>query len=451
MKAHYILLFFISLFFLTDSGFSQKKYKRMRAEDSFSGIKSDTNKIVKVIIIHGTGCKTPRYSYNLMKNLSEELKITEDHGYTISKAMYYYYSDKPDTISFEVREFVPSDATKKEFHFYSIHWSKVTASQKLDLLNEDRPGKGVTRSWLSKFVKEKVLIEQLADFLLYNNDSIKMHLAKGAQVFVRRLLFLDNPTDYKYLSKSLLIDNIIPDTSNDVFSPQVKLSVNTSRMNVITGSLASSILYDIYLKPDTTKAIDEWSKYLYRNLNDTLDHISFRKNYYRNKLGKSQSEIDKYSDTVQIKYVFANKSIVHYALTNQFNLIGLQKESYLSITDPDDFIFNNLELIAFGDPSDVLSYYVPPYRFESSDGNIQVTNVSFKVKGFFQRFDKAHTKSFHKRKLHEKIANGFILNEEAKDKEIRGCVGFKSNKCKKRETKKIKKRLPCNCWEEQYY
>ncbi|MFC2104362.1 hypothetical protein ACFLS4_03305 [Bacteroidota bacterium] len=429
------LLAVILLLSCANSIYSQKKHKGMRAEDSFTGIIKDTSKIVKIIIIHGTGCKTRTYSHTLIKNLSDELYLSKDNGYKESVAEFYF-----DSISIEVREFVSSIPSKQSYHFYSIHWSKLTALQKLDLLNEDRPT--ASRGWISRIVKENILIEQLADFLLYNNDYIKDELYEAATIFVRRILFLDYPTKYKDIALGK------EDSPEDLeLKPEVDISVNINKLHMITGSLGSSILYDIYNRCSDG---DPWSTYL-------SDAIYSPEEYDQNFIEQmyiacsdEKSMYNMLGDIViPTGMIFAHKDIVHYALTNQFNLIGLQSQSYLNFSNETKFLFKKLELIAFGDPSDVLSYYVPPYKFESS-GKVDVTNVSFKVKGFFQFFSKAHTNPFYDKKLHKTIVNGHEVKKK-ENKEIRGCSDYDSKKCKKRESGKSKKRLPCTCWEEEYY
>ena len=430
----YFISIAILLVFLHSTSDAQKKHKGIRAEDSFTGITEDKdNKIVKIIIIHGTGCKPETYSKSLIEHLSKNLHLTEENGYKSDNVRFSF-----GLVSFKVFEFKPSDNLKQTYQFYSIHWSKLTALQKLDLLNEDKPQ--VPRGLLAGYVKKNILIEQLSDFLLYNNDSIKKYMFTSSALFVRRILFLDNPCDFKQYSETLLTKNISPLDLN----PKVDISVNVSKLYIISGSLGSSILYDIYNQKDDD---DEWSRYLSHHItNKELYNEAVRKlNNQQTKLFKSSVQ----TDYISTRLIFASKKIVHYALTNQFNLIGLQDQSYLDIArDDPDFLFKNLEIIAFGDPSDVLSYYVPHYKFERQ--GVTVNNVVLRIKKPWNLFSKAHTLAFYNKKLHKVIAEGYTVKQKQK-KEISGCERCKNKKCKKIEEGKKKKSLPCQCWEEEFY
>ncbi len=350
--------------------------KKYYMDGTFNGIESDSSKIVKILIIHGTGVKHYSYSYPLINNLANKLNFSSGECDTV-----HFYLNKNKSVTVDLFEF--KNKTRK-VHIYSVHWSELTKRLKEYLLAEDdlyNDFNIMERGTIAKLVKEDLFISQLSDFMLYNNPKIEKELNDALRLLLGLIVLDNSPTDHRQIPDFY----INPKNHQTYFKTISELDPSTfnatNHIHAITGSLASSIIYNYGRKDSFFDALP---------INDTVMKakiITKIRAYYKGCQGNL------------------------FMLTNQLNLLRLQ---YLDIHNPKNktldsiksIFLKGLNIVAFRDPADPLCYHVPKKYFANPNLNVTVTNVIIKSKGPFDIFIKAHTKPFRNQELHHLIFDG---------------------------------------------
>lgn len=335
MNTSKISLFLIASFtFFLQPIYSQQRFKLL-AEQEFKGLLSDKSvENIQVLVIHGTGIKKSSYADKLMDYSFKKVKSGPVNSEIIYRSSDSKISVQKKTAQFEANRLLT---------FYVVHWSDYTNSNKKDLRKMHKLH-GVNRGVLSKFLKNRILINQFYDFVVFSNNQFKKEIN---------------------LALDLTFENMLMQSAGKI-----------SNVNLVSGSLGSSIFMEYVNK-------------LHLGLKDTLH------------LEKATTEKMK----VKLEFVQA-KPDNFFMLTNQIHFLEpiiAQDTTYEILKN-----LKPLQMVAFRHTNDALSFYLPtnvaanfvPYR------TVKAINIRYKNPICGNLFFAAHERPFKIEKIFDAILFG---------------------------------------------
>lgn len=315
--------------------------------DKFRGIdyyfaKGDT---VKVLMIHGVGTHQPGYSARIRDNLSKTLNLTV---LSRSPKDITLLNPKNQAPIGMLRVFrMQDEARKHTLLFYELTWSDITTPQKQILRYDYSNEYSYKRAGFNNSVK-KFLDDTGPDPMIYLTDKedLILNATKQATCWMLGNTWAElNPSQKKVcmVSSYKQIKNL--EHENIVF---------------ITHSLGSRILIDTIV-----------------NIADDI----------------TRSDIKKHKDAELIINALKTKEFTAFMLANQLPILQIgrpkpevsrQISQYCTPSGKhhDKRIFKQLNIVAFSDPNDILSYDIPQeFVDEYIDSRIcpSVTNVNINI------------------------------------------------------------------------
>lgn len=322
---------------------------------TFSGIEEAFNKknTVKILMIHGVGTHAAGYSTRLRENLADSLGLD-----TVSKREKNITLVNPNDMKTEIgnlRVMQMSDSNGgKDLIFYELTWSGITSPEK-QILHYDTSGKYTHKRAAFNNSMKGFLDDVVPDPMIYlmDKDNLILNGTKQAMCWMlgRRWDELkDGDKDICHISSYQQIKNL--SNENIIF---------------ITHSLGSRILMDSMV--EIVQQVGE------------ID-------------GKADSKSQRIIDELK------NKEITVFMMANQLPLLQIARPqpqvhnkiaAYCSPKGKKyrQRVFKKVNIIAFSDPNDLLSYDIPQSFVDSYiDSRMcpEVTNVSLNVAEIISAF-----------------------------------------------------------------
>jgi len=348
----------------------------------FAGIEQafQNKETVKILMIHGVGTHVPGYSTRIRENLAAQLNLN-----TMSRRPKNITLLDPSNPNQEIGNLrvtrMQDNENNKEFIFYELTWSSTTIEAK-KILDFDKSGDYKYKRAAFNNTMKGFLDDVIPDPMIYLLDPNK-YIQKAAQ-----------QSTCWMLGKSW---NELKDGEKQVChvsSHQEMQNLKRENIIFITHSLGSKIMLD--------------------TLTDIVEMVSTAD---KNSSHASQLIIDE----------LKTKKLTVFMLANQLPLLQItQHKPKISGKIPqyctpkgsyyNQRVFDKVNIIAFSDPNDLLSYDIPQqFVDEYIDSRIcpEVTNVSINVADIISAFGvgvvnpvTAHTGYDNDNRVIEIIANG---------------------------------------------
>lgn len=308
----------------------------------FAGLDAEHRRTVKIMMTHGIGTKTPGHSTAFMLALTKLLDYPEmDRDY---KEIHLKNGKNENVGVLRVYRF-SNPKTEKEIIFYEQTWSSITVPFKAKLYYDTTGEYSASRADYNAVLK-KYTNDALVDPMAYLGPKGDLMLDSSMQSFCYMVM-------YKYQSLPLR-----GASSCQIDAAQSLKSLREDDFAFITHSLGSRLTID------------------------TLQKIA-------NRLKETKS--DKYSQDAL--HLLQSKEIPVFMMANQLPLIQIGRPLPKNVGKYDQFckkggqyyakrLFSKLDVVAFSDPNDLLSYAVEPNSVESYlDSQIcpVITNVSIQT------------------------------------------------------------------------
>lgn len=345
-----MLLFFISACAslerdLVKDFVSSDKVKLDRCEIegfAYKGIDSDLGrgKILKVLMVHGVGIHHPGYSRRIQENLAGNIGLDVISRLPKNVTLLDPEDRKTHIGNLQVNFWQNSDGSKKML-FYELTWSEITTPEKKIIAFDTTESYSKFRVPFNNMMKE-FLDNTLPDplFYLVDKNGLILHSSEQAMCWMLTTDWADIPN-----GKAAVCD----------ISTAAKIKDFANQdMSFITHSLGSKILMDALV--------------------NTSNQIS---------ASPHSAEVSK----------MQNKEITLYMLANQLPILQIghplpkvhnQIHQYCRPQGAkyNRRIFKAVNIVAFSDPNDILSYAIPQsFADKYIDSRIcpRVTNVSVNV------------------------------------------------------------------------
>jgi len=359
MKNRLLIIISLASLFLSGcsslgKGITEAFLEKQDAEDTricevwgekFSGLNSQSiqnSGKVKVLMVHGVGDHKPGYSTEFYEKLAKELSLSVTSK--THKDIQLSARNSPDQPlgNLRIKRYLNRQKTK-EFLFYELTWSDITAKEK-DVLAYDNSGEYSFRRAEINDLMKRFSNDTGPDPIIYLGESRESILTSFSESFCWMTSgnWDDLPTDTKAICKS-------PDVS----------SINNDQYAFVSHSLGSRITID--------------------GMQRIADFLS-----NGNKNRKAN---------ISVKNALRGKTIPIYMMSNQLPMLQLgrklpevsgQNAQYCNGQGDkySERIFTKTPIIAFSDPNDLLSYAIPPRfvdKYLDSRLCIDVTNININV------------------------------------------------------------------------
>ena len=339
-------------------------------EDGFKN--NDT--LINILTIHGISTKNPDNFDIMIYGIAEKMKFNLEPKIKIFN-MAKHYSGKMAGVS-QIRLIEFCNTKNQKLRFFDIYWSPMTFPVK-KFLNEldNEGGMDERRGFFPKSVKDKMVNDGLSDVtLMINKFGPELHHCLDSAF---HLMLMDDP-----------------------FSPTISnINKNDKRKNnyFISGSLGSKLLFEYFVTCLDTAQL---------NRTDSLMP-------YREHISQAATNNAR---------LMREKLHTFFMLTNQLPLVALKnldpnmeytQENYIRHTysnwDALSPNHDDLNIVAFNDPNDILSFILPP----CTESEINVTNVQLNVANGIE------FNVYHLVKLLKKLDGLIFLLSKRNIKEIR--------------------------------
>lgn len=351
----------------------------------FPGLEDYLQKgVVKVMMIHGVGTHTPGYSARIKENLAQALNLTVRSARNKNITLIDPQDKKTPIGNLLVSRLQNKDRTQTLI-FYELTWSGITSAEKQVLTYDNSGTYSYKRAAFNNSMKT-FLNDVIPDPMIYlvDDKNLILNSAKQATCWM-----LSSDWDSLQDKQSKVCE---------VSSYNQMRNLTHENIVYITHSLGSRILLDSVI--------------------DVADEIS---NLKLNPDSPSTAEAQRIID------ILKHKEISVFMLANQLPLLQIgrpkpsvtnQIETYCSPQGKkySSRVFQQVKIIAFSDPNDLLSYGIPQ---EFVDGYIDsricplVTNVDINIADIISAFGvgvvnplTAHTEYDNDMRVIEIIARG---------------------------------------------
>ena len=314
----------------------------------FKGINDylDKGEIAKVIMVHGVGTHIPGYATRIRENLAQELNLTISSKRP--KEMTLLDPDNKKTKIGVLRAIkLQNEEKTKTLIFYELTWSEITNKYKR-ILDYDKSGEyAYKRAAINHSIK-KFMDDTGPDPMVYLADKNNLMLKSVQQSTC--IMMSKSWDQLKNGEKSIC----------HVSSYNQIKKLNSENIIYITHSLGSRILMDSFI--------------------DIVESVAKAKNSPN-------------KDVNLIVEQLKNKEVDIFMLANQLPILQIGRKTptvnnqipeYCSINGKyrNDKVFKSINIIAFSDPNDILSYDVPQkFVDEYMDSRMcpNVTNVDINI------------------------------------------------------------------------
>ena len=287
--------------------------------EGFDGIDTHPNTTTKILLTHGIGTKQPGHSTNLMIALAERMGFNGMNRFF--KEIQLTNSEKEDLGTLRVYRFTKEN---RQLLFYEQTWSSITEPLKSQLARDTTGEYALKRAHYNQLGKQ-YFNNRIADPVAYLGPTGKQLLESTAQAFCWMA-----SVDYADLKNTDTA--ICPSNSKKILE-----NLATENIAFITHSLGSRMVIDTF-----QKIISEAPNPVEKTAQNHLNQLK-------------------------------QKEIPVFMMSNQLPLIQLGKDSFQQTGTFNDYcqktgkkynqrILKTLNLVAFSDPNDLLSYSLDPAR-----------------------------------------------------------------------------------------
>ncbi len=336
MKTTILIAYALQCLFFCNATHAQQRLKLL-AEGKFEGILNDKHtEQINVMVIHGTGIKPDTYADNMMAYCFKKVKAGSPDTNVV-------YRSEDGLIT--VRKISGVFEEKRKLSFYVVHWSDYTAVAK-NAVHDTERNKNVNRGLISRFLKNKVLIKEFYDFVIFSNVEFKQQIKQA-------------------MDKAF--DDMVAHAAG-----------KESALNLVSGSLGSSIFIEYVnkLQFDIGENAEAFTKAEKSKFKRKIDYIT-------------------------------DNTCRFFMLTNQVNFLEsiiAQKELLLKAAAPE----KSIQVVAFRHTNDALSFYLPQARAEQFVNFMPVKTINVRYKNILRGnfLMKAHTRPMELKKIYNALLFG---------------------------------------------
>jgi hypothetical protein len=314
-----------------------------------AGRPESTRPTAKVLMIHGIGSPQEGYSTRLLENLSKELQLNATESRIREIDLINPYIGKESLGKLIVSRHFNKDS-KKELIFYELTWSAIIESEKNQIEYDNSEKYAHNRADLNNSMK-LFINSHVPDPMIYYGDSRQKIILSVAQSLC--WMFYGDWHDLNQTKENYCNNRDLP----------LHHGIRKDDYSIVTHSLGSRIIID--------------------SLQWVSEQVANAK----------KEDLTEYPNVVRMLDAFRDEEISIYMLANQLPLLQLGREKpkvtnqikeycQESGTHWDDRLFKQLNIVAFSDPNDLLSYGIPPkFAREKMDSRIcpKITNIEINV------------------------------------------------------------------------
>lgn len=383
---------------VADAFIEERKSNVQRCEIEgfkYPGLKAElenNNKILKVLMIHGVGIHHPGYSRRIQENLANNLGLSVISRLPKNITLLDPKDNKTKIGNLRIT-YWQNETASQNMLFYELTWSEITTPYKKIIAYDTTEQYSKFRAPFNNMMKE-FLDNALPDPLIYIRDPNNLILDSSEQAFCWMLkTSWDSIPNNQALTCKISTAQAIKDLEHE-------------NIAFITHSLGSKIFMDALVN-DANIITAAAQKSAPGSENNLLIK----------KLQQKQVTVFMLANQLPLLQIAAPLPQVH----NQINSYCSPKGKNYSKR-----IFKEVNVVAFSDPNDILSYAIPQeFVDEYFDSRIcpRVTNVSVNVAPEISAFGigvvdpvTAHTSYDTSDKVINLITNG--TNNFAKDEDI---------------------------------
>ena len=309
----------------------------------------NTRPTAKVLMIHGIGSPQEGYSTQFLTNLNRELQLTKTES-LIKEINMIHPAHKGESLGkLTVSRHFNKDFTR-ELIFYELTWSKIIENEKKQIEYDNSGKYSYMRADLNHAMK-LFFNQHIPDPMIYYGDSRQKIILSVAQSLC--WMFYGEWDDL----------NQSKDNFCDSRTASLHKGIEKDDYSIVTHSLGSRIIID--------------------SLQWVAEQVSIAKN----------ENLTNEPNVIKMLEALRNEEISIYMLANQLPLLQLGREKpkvtnqiqeYCGKTGAhrEDRSFKELNIVAFSDPNDLLSYGIPPkFAREKLDSRIcaKITNIEINV------------------------------------------------------------------------
>ena len=380
---------------------------------SFTGVRqglddeaSNAASVTKVLMVHGISSHLPGYSSRFQKKLYAELGLditdAEVKTITLDSSRINWGAREPHQLgTLQITRHTDRES-KRQLVFYELTWSPITEVQKQALLADTANNEGLPRASINMSLKE-FMNSAVPDLLIYNGNGYERITEAVAQSVCWML-----GNDWASLPQG-------GTHSCDKWAGTTYASLKPDRHYFVTHSLGSRITID---------TIHNFVMDSQRRSGD----VTFR----------------------QMAPTIRDKEFSVFMMANQLPLLQLGREAPAVSNEEAAYctaqgrlasrrIMQRMNIVAFSDPNDLLSYPVPAdFAAHSIDSRIcpGVTNVSLNIaeqKNLFDAASFANPMTAHSAYMEDDRVVSLIANGIARDH----VAPLISQRCKWLETRAL--------------
>lgn len=314
----------------------------------FTGIEDafQKGKTVKVLMIHGVGTHKPGYATRIRENLAKDLNLTVFSRHAKNITLINPEDNKTEIGNLRAMQMQNEDSSR-DMIFYELTWSDITNPGK-KILDYDVSGDYEHKRAAFNHMMKSFLDDTVPDPMIYlmDKDNLILNASKQASCWMMGRKWNELKNNQKGICT--------------ISSYQQIKDLNNENIIYITHSLGSRIFMD--------------------SIADIVEQV-----------GENDGKVDAQSQKIidELK----SKQITVFMLANQLPLLQISRKkpavhnqisSYCSKKGKkyNQRVFQKVNIIAFSDPNDLLSYDVPQsFADDYMDSRMcpSITNVSLNV------------------------------------------------------------------------
>ena len=313
------------------------------------GGSDQTRPITKVLMIHGIGSPQEGYSTRFLENLTEELQLNATESLIKEIDLINPFIGKESLGKLTASRHFNKDSTR-ELIFYELTWSAIIENEKKQIEFDNSEKYAHSRADLNNSMK-LFINNHIPDAMIYYGDSRQKIILSVSQSLC--WMFYGDWHDLNQSKENYCNNRSLP----------LHHGIRKDDYSIVTHSLGSRIIID--------------------SLQWVSEQVAMAK----------KDDLTNYPNVVRMLDAFRDEEISIYMLANQLPLLQLgrkkpkvtnQIREYCQESGAhwDDRLFKQLNIVAFTDPNDLLSYGIPAkFAREKMDSRIcpKITNIEINV------------------------------------------------------------------------
>lgn len=309
----------------------------------------DTRPTTKILMIHGIGSPQEGYATRFLENLTKELQLNTTESLIKEIDLISPPNGKESLGKLTVSRHFNKESTR-ELIFYELTWSAIIENEKKQIDYDNAEKYSHNRADLNNSMK-LFINSHVPDPMIYYGDSRQKIIQSVSQSLC--WMFYGDWHDLHQVKENYCDNKHLP----------LHHGIRKDDYSIVTHSLGSRIIID--------------------SLQRVSEQVSMAK----------KEDLTNYPNVVKMLDAFRDEEIPIYMLANQLPLLQLgrkkpkvtsQIEEYCQENGVhwDDRLFKQLNIVAFSDPNDLLSYGIPAkFAREKIDSRIcpKITNIEINV------------------------------------------------------------------------